>query len=143
MDAMTFLRERVPLFGGVSSENLAVLADASSLLTFSAGQTILFKGATVDGLHVVASGRVGVFVKPASRPPVQIAMLGVGDVFGEMSIVEMGVAAAAIKAAEAVTTVLVIPQAAFRRVLQQDEGFAVRVNTLIRSRRASAEAVPA
>jgi hypothetical protein len=33
--------------------------------------------------------------------------------------------------------VLLIPQEAFHRVLQRDEAFAVRVNTLIQSRRAS------
>ena len=50
MDAMTYLRERVALFTGVTDENLSLLSEASSLHTFNKGQTILFKGATVDGL---------------------------------------------------------------------------------------------
>ena len=135
MDALTFLREQAPLFAGVTEENLAVLAESSALLRFSAGQTILFKGATVDGLHVVISGKAGVYVKSMNKMSVCVAELGTGEVFGEVSIVERGTAGAAIKAAEDGTLVLMIPQESFRHILQQDEGFAVRVNTLMASRK--------
>ena len=134
MDAFTFLRERTPLFDTMSDENLVVLAESAKLLTFNAGQSILFKGTTVDGLHVVVSGMAGVYVKPPNKAAVQVAALKSGEVCGEMSIVETGVANAAVKAIEN-TMVLLIPQESFRHVLQQDEGFAVRVNTLIKSRR--------
>jgi signal-transduction protein with cAMP-binding, CBS, and nucleotidyltransferase domain len=141
MDALTFLRACTPLFEGVSVENLSALAQASTLQTYKTGQFILLKGTTVDGLHVIVAGSAGVFVKPANRPSVQIAALSSGDVCGETSIVETGVANATVKALEDDTMVLVIPQAAFRHVLQQDEGFAVRVNTLITARKSAA--VPA
>ncbi len=131
---MTFLRERVPLFDTMSDENLAVLAEASVLLPFNAGQSILFKGTTVDGLHVIATGMAGVYIKPLNKAAVQVAALKPGEVCGEMSIVSMGIANASVKAIEN-TTVLMIPQEAFRHVLQQDEDFAVRVNTLIKSRK--------
>lgn len=131
---MTFLRDSVPLFDTMSDENLAVLAEASELRPFNAGQSILFKGTTVEGLHVIVSGMAGVYVKPLNKAAVQVAALKPGEVCGEMSIVGMGTANASVKAIEN-TQVLVIPQEAFRHVLQQDEGFAVRVNTLIRSRR--------
>jgi len=139
---MTFLREQVPLFAGVTDDNLADLARASELLSFRAGQTVLFKGATVDGLHVVVSGKAGVYVKASNKFPVLVAELGASDVFGEMSIVEMGTAGATIKA-ENDLFVLMIPQEAFRHVLQQDEAFAVRVNVLMVTRRSSPTSVPA
>ncbi|MDD5301571.1 MAG: cyclic nucleotide-binding domain-containing protein [Elusimicrobia bacterium] len=142
MDALTFLRERVPLFAGVNEENLAALAESSVELSFRAGQTILFKGATVDGLHLVVSGKAGVYVKSTNKTMVRVAELGAGEVFGEMSIVEMGTAGAAIKA-ESDAQVLMIPQESFRHVLQQDEGFAVRVNILIVSRRSAPVSIPA
>lgn len=142
MDAMTFLRERVTLFAGMSDENLTALAATSVLLPFKAGQTILFKGETVDGLHVVVSGKAGVYVKSANKAQSLVAELGAGEVFGEMSIVGMGISAASIKASEDGTFVLMIPQESFRRVLQQDEGFAVRVNTLIAARKSVPAAVP-
>ena len=135
MDAMTFLREQVPLFDCMSDENLAVLAESSILLPFNAGQSILFKGATVDGLHVIVSGMAGVYIKPLNKAAVQVAALKPGEVCGEMSIVAMGTANASVKAIENNTLVLMIPQESFRHILQQDESFAVRVNTLIKSRK--------
>lgn len=143
MDALTFLRDHVSLFAGVDEENLSALARSSELLTFGAGQTILFKGATVDGLHVVVSGQADVYVRSSGKTLVRVAELGPGEVFGEMSIVEMGTAGAAVKASEKGAVVLMIPQESFRRVLQQDEAFAVRVNTLIVSRRSSPASIPA
>jgi signal-transduction protein with cAMP-binding, CBS, and nucleotidyltransferase domain len=143
MDAMTFLRDHVTLFAGVTDDNLASLARSSALLPFNAGQTILFKGATVDGLHIVISGKVGVYVKSTNKTMVCVAELSVGEVFGEMSIVEMGTAGAAIKALENDTLVLKIPQESFRHVLQQDEGFAVHVNMLIASRKSAPTSIPA
>ncbi len=142
MEATTFLRERVALFAGVTNENLSALAEASELHTFNKGQTILFKGATVDGLHVVVSGKVGVYVKSTNKTSVLVAELGEGEVFGEMSIVEMGTAGATIKSLED-AVVLVIPQESFRHVLQEDEGFAVRVNVLIATRKSAPTSVPA
>ena len=44
---------------------------------------------------------------------------------------------------ESGAVVLMIPQESFRHVLQQDEGFAVRVNILITSRRSAPTSVPA
>lgn len=143
MDALTFLREHVSLFSGVSDENLAALARSSALLQFKAGQTILFKGATVDGLHVVVSGSAGVYVKSTGKTMVRVAELGAGEVFGEMSIVEMGTAGATIKGEGDGAVVLMIPQESFRHVLQQDEAFAVRVNMMITSRRSAPTSVPA
>lgn len=136
MDALTFLRERVDLFSGVSEEHLTALATVSTLSSYKSGQTIMFKGATVDGLHVMAVGRAGVFVKPPSQPLVQVAELASGDVFGETSIIENGTAGATIKCLEDGTFVLNIPQDAFRVLLNENPDFVVRVKALIASRRA-------
>ena len=137
MDAFTFLRERVALFAEVSDEHLTALATNSVLNPYKAGQTILFKGATVDSLQVVAVGSAGVFVKPPSKPVIQVAELVSGDVFGETSIIEMGTAGATIKALVDGTFILVIPQDAFRALLADSPEFVARVQALISSRKAT------
>lgn len=135
MDALTFLRERVALFAGVSEERLEELAVASSLISYNKGQTILFKGGTIDGLHVLAMGKVTVFSKPPNKPLVEIAELGPGEVFGETSIIEMGTSWASVKALEDKTLVLVIPQPAFRVLLEGNPEFVARLLALSSSRR--------
>ena len=61
---------------------------------------IVMQGTTVDGLHVIAEGTVAVWIKPKDKPSVKVATLGPGQVFGERSILEFGVAGATIKAVE-------------------------------------------
>jgi CRP/FNR family transcriptional regulator len=136
MDAFTFMRERVALFSGVSEEHLTALAVVSTLSSYKSGQTIMFKGSTVDGLHVLAVGKAGVFVKPPVQPLTQVAELNSGDVFGETSIIENGTAGATIKAIEDGTIVLNIPQEAFRGLLNENPEFVARVKALIALRKA-------
>lgn len=143
MDALTFLRERVPLFAGVSEAHLTALATESTLSAYKVGQTIMFKGATVDGLHVMAVGRAGVFIKPPNQPVAQVAELASGDVFGETSIIENGTAGATIKALEDPTYVLNIPQDAFRALLDGSPEFVARVKAMIAAREAGRGPGPA
>lgn len=137
MDALTFLRDHVALFAGIPEDQLTPLAVASSVEAFKNGQTIMFKGTTVDGLHVMCSGSAGVWVKPPNKPLVQVATLGPGDVFGETSIFEMGTAGATIKAAADDTYALAIPQDAFRGLLAGNPEFVERVKALIASRKSA------
>jgi len=133
VDALTFLQKHVPLFAGLTPPALQELAVASTLETFKNGQTVLFKGATVDGLHVIATGQVVVQGKGGAAA---LATLGPGEVFGEASIVDASVAGATVKAGEGGAMVLVIPQEAFRHLISNDQAFAERVRALIASRRA-------
>jgi|CXWL01.1.fsa_nt_gi CRP-like cAMP-binding protein len=136
MDALTFLMERVPLFAGIPEEPIIPAAAVSTLGTYNKGQTILFKGATVDGLYVMAVGKAGVFVKPAANQPMELVFeLGPGDVFGESSIIENRTAGATIKSIEDGTCVLLIPQDAFRVLLSASPEFSTRIKALIDSRK--------
>lgn len=136
MDALTFLRDHVALFAGIPEDQLTPLAMASAVEQFKNGQTVMFKGTTVDGLHVLCSGSASVWVK-TPKGVVQVATLGPGEVFGETSIFEMGTAGATIKAAADGTFVLTIPQDAFRGLLAGNAEFVARVKALIDSRKGS------
>lgn len=138
METTDFLRRHVPLFSAVADADLAYIAAAATGRRYAAGASILLRGTTVDGLHIVAGGKAVVHMKIAGRSAAATVELAIGDVFGETSIVEMGVAGATVKAGPEGAAVLVIPQEAFRGLLVRDELFAVHVNTLIRSRKAAA-----
>jgi signal-transduction protein with cAMP-binding, CBS, and nucleotidyltransferase domain len=137
MDALTFLSGHVPLFAGLSEEALTPLAEAATVKKFAAGQTVLHAGMSVESLHVVATGKVFVQAKVPGKGLVRVADLGLGEVFGEVSMLERSLATATVKAADGGAIVLLIPEEPFRRLAAENPGFDARVQTLIQARRAA------
>jgi CRP-like cAMP-binding protein len=134
VDAKTFLEKHCALFSGVSDAHLTALAVNSELKTVKAGQTVVFQGTTVEGLHVVIAGKVAVTAKVTGKGVIQVAELGPGEVFGEKSILEFGTSGAAVKGAQDGTMLLVIPQEAFKKLVAEDAAFVARLKALIASR---------
>lgn len=118
--AADYLRQKVSFLSGLSEEEYAVLAEQAEEVSFSAGRSIIMQGMTMEGLYVVTDGEVAVWIKPkGGGPTTQVATLGPGEVFGERTIVELGVAGATIKA-KVPTEVLLIRQEAFNKLLADD-----------------------
>lgn len=117
MTVTEFLTQSVPFLTGLTEDEARTLASAAEQTTFKPGQTIIMQGVTVDGLHVIAQGKVGVWIKTPGKTAVQVATLPPGEVFGERSIVEFGVAGATIKAIEE-TLIFIIRQDAFLTIME-------------------------
>jgi CRP-like cAMP-binding protein len=136
MSVTEFIRDNVSLFSGVPDDELTELSKNIDQQSYHGGQTVLFKGCTVDGLHIVMTGKVDVFVKTGhAAPAVKVAELGPGEVFGETSIIEMGTADATIKSSQDGTTVAIVPQSTFREVVSRNAELHARTRALIEARR--------
>lgn len=139
MTVTEFLKTKVPFLAGLSEDQAKAMAVKAEQKPFKKGQTVLFKGVSVEGLHVVASGKVSVHIKPEkSKDWMKVAELGPGDVFGETSIVEFAMAGATIKAEDDSTLIFVVPQDLFTELMDKDAAFKDRVLALIESRRPKA-----
>ena len=142
MTVTEFLKQSVPFLSGLTDDQAHFLATEAEQLVFNKGQTVIFRGVTVDGLHVIAAGKVTVHAK-VGKESMQVAELGPGQVFGETSIIEMTVASATIKSAEDETLIFVLPEEAFKKIMGTDADFTARVMTLIAERKkANAERAP-
>ena len=75
--------ESVPLFRDCSSEVLDRLAEATSEFTFEAGAPIVKQGQVGNGLYIIVSG--GARIVAGSD---ELARLGPGDFFGELSVID-------------------------------------------------------
>ena len=143
MTVTEFLQKLVPFLAGVTDAQAKAMATKAEQKRFKKGQTVLFKGVSVDGLHVMAMGKVSVHIKAEkSKEWLKVAELGPGDVFGEMSIVEFAMAGATVKAESDDTLIFVIPQDLFTEMMDADPGFKARVTQLIDARRPKAPAKP-
>lgn len=72
-----------PLFGGVRREDLAAIGERSLEVDFAANHVIARQGEIGTGLFVIVSGNARVV-----RNGEELARLGPGDFFGEMSVID-------------------------------------------------------
>lgn len=72
-----------PLFGGVRPEDLAAIGERSIEVDFGPDHVIARQGEIGTGLFVIVEGEVRVV-----RDGVDLARLGPGDFFGEMSVID-------------------------------------------------------
>ncbi|MDQ4005992.1 MAG: cyclic nucleotide-binding domain-containing protein, partial [Actinomycetota bacterium] len=120
VERVLFLRG-VPLFEGLSPDDLVRVAEAATEEWHRAGGVLAEEGEVGDELHIVIDG--GIRVVLGSR---EIARRGVGEYVGEMAIVSDQPRMASLVAEEDTRT-LTLDGARFRRILRErpDVGLAV------------------
>lgn len=96
MPSDDFLRS-VPLFVEFEADELEHLRRGLHVTRFAPGDVILQEGNANRALHIVKSGRIRVTREVHDRE-VSLCDLGTGQTFGELSIIEDGVASASLKA---------------------------------------------
>jgi CRP-like cAMP-binding protein len=74
-----------PLFGALSEEELLAVMRGLQLHLVEPGDVVITEGEPGQGLFVVVSGRVKVFVKNTAGRNFAVAALGAGEFFGEIS----------------------------------------------------------
>ncbi|MDQ3993533.1 MAG: cyclic nucleotide-binding domain-containing protein [Actinomycetota bacterium] len=84
----------VPLFAGLEERDLQRLAERFQERTFSEGETVVREGSTGTSFFVIGEGSATVSVGDEVRD-----VLGPGDYFGEIALVDEGVRSASIVAA--------------------------------------------
>ena len=80
------LLEKVPIFMSLSNEEIENVAINSERIHFNKDQYIIKQNDEGDSLFIIADGVVGVTVDNDKGEKVMVSKLGVGDFFGEMSL---------------------------------------------------------
>jgi len=116
-----FILQQVDLFRGLDEEQLKQIETIAVLEKFQSGQTVCQQGSVADRLYIVAKGQVEIGVQhPDGREP--MLYLGVGQLVGEMTLVDEGLRSATVIAAESETHVVSIPNNAFTKLCQENTG---------------------
>ena len=82
-----FLR-RVPLFSGLTEQQLDALAAGSARRSFPKGRTIVSEGEPSQSMYILLAGRAKVQRSDSEGKEVILAVLGSGEFFGEMSLID-------------------------------------------------------
>lgn len=104
----------VPLFSGLPAEELQRFAEVTREKAYPKGSVILFEDDPGDSLFVVRHGRVKVVLVGEDGREVILGVLGIGDHFGELSLIDDQPRSAHVIAMED-ATVLVLRREDFRR----------------------------
>jgi CRP/FNR family cyclic AMP-dependent transcriptional regulator len=82
-----FLR-RMPIFTGIGESQLEMLAAGSVRRSFPRGRSIVAEGETSQSFYLLLSGRAKVQRSDSEGKEVILAILGPGEFFGEMSLID-------------------------------------------------------
>lgn len=83
-----YLLKRAPAFAGVNTEDLRVLAQELREESCHAGERLFDLNDPPDNVYIISQGSIGISIEedPASRN--FVAVLGPGECFGEMSVLD-------------------------------------------------------
>ncbi|MBL9027981.1 MAG: cyclic nucleotide-binding domain-containing protein [Myxococcales bacterium] len=112
LEKVLLLRD-VPLFQGLSGEELYPVAEIATLETAEPGSTIVTQGEASDDLYVVAHGEVTII-----KDGEPIGTLGAGKAFGELGVLDGAPRAATIRAKDA-ARLLRIPRVELEGLLDE------------------------
>src|SRR5215218_5695432 len=121
---------RVPLFAGLSEEDLERLYQMAETVTVPAGQLVLQEGDPGDALYVVLDGELEI-TKRQGGQDILLAVSRAGEFLGEMSLLEQTPRAASVRTLRE-SRLLVITQTAFQTLLSCSPSVPLRIlHTLI------------
>lgn len=119
----------VPSLAYLSADETRSVLEAMEVESYAPGATIVEQGAVGDALFIVRDGSVTVERTAPGGSRREVAVLGVGECFGELAFFVEGGRTASVVAAEAVV-VLRIPSTVFHRVLLSNFSTAVVLDEL-------------
>lgn len=115
------MRKVLYVFGLLTDADVAWMARTGLRRRVAEGETVISEGETIGFVAIVLAGELLV----ATRKARHISRLGVGEVIGEMSLVESAPASATIRAARE-SLILDIDRHALFAKLSADDGFGSR-----------------
>lgn len=122
----TLLLRNVPLFSVLPESQLALLTGVVTRKSFPRGTVIIAAGDPTESLFVVISGRMKVMMSDDEGREVILAILGTGEYFGEMGLVDDSPRSASVVALEA-CELLTLAKRDFKHCLQDNFDMAMTV----------------
>lgn len=126
--------EEIPFFQFFPEEELVALRALFTRHEFAFGDVIMEQGAPADALYILVSGRARVSRRIDDEEEVPLNVLGEGDEFGEMALVEGGHRTATVRCSTAVE-VLRLDRETFEHYLNEHPEARAYVDLRIRHRR--------
>jgi len=132
-DRIRELLTGIELFAEMNAEEIDDLAGLAQIKKLDKDSTIFHAGDLADAVFVVASGRVKVVITSSDGKEFILTVLGAGQVFGEMALLESAPRSASVVTLSAVE-VLVISRSDFQRLLDSNPRISQRLMAILSRR---------
>lgn len=118
--------ENISLFRGLDQEQLGRINSKATFYTYARGTLLFVEGEETNGTYIVVSGLIKVVKLHKEGREKTLAILGQGDILGEMTLFEITARSASAETMEE-TTVLFILNDDFRELLLDIPSLALQV----------------
>jgi CRP/FNR family transcriptional regulator, cyclic AMP receptor protein len=122
----TAVLKAVPLFSSFPDEQLRMLVSVVTRKSVTRSTTVMAGGDATDSLYIVLSGRLKVMMSDAEGKEVILSILGPGEFFGEMGLIDDAPRSASVVAIEA-CELLSIAKRDFKKCLAENFEMAMAV----------------
>ena len=122
----TTVLKSVPMFSGFSPDQLRALVTMIMRRSAPRGTAVLREGGPADCLYIVVSGRLKVLMGEADGKETILSIIGPGEFFGEMSLIDDNPRSATVIAIEA-CELLALTRRDFRKCLVENSNLAMAV----------------
>ena len=101
-------------------------------MTFAAGETIIQQGTESDLFYIITKGHIEVGLRPPDGEDIVVAMMGVGEYFGEVELLRGGKTIATIRAAnDRAVEVVALDRATFCALLGESESTRAAIDQVV------------
>ncbi|MDH5445637.1 MAG: Crp/Fnr family transcriptional regulator [Gammaproteobacteria bacterium] len=114
---------RMHLFSELNPSDSDILTQHSTTRTYPANSILINEGDDTDSLYVVLQGEVKVYASDENGKEVILNILGPGEYFGELALVDNEPRSASVKTIQP-TKVMIIAKAEFKKVLADNPDMA-------------------
>jgi CRP/FNR family cyclic AMP-dependent transcriptional regulator len=122
----TTVLKSVPMFAGFSQDQLYALVPMITRRSAPRGSAVMHEGDPTDSLYIVISGRFKVMMGEADGKETILSIIGPGEFFGEMGLIDDNPRSASVIAIEP-SELLAVTKRAFRKCLVENTELAMAV----------------
>ena len=134
----TTVLKSVPLFGSFPEDQLRALSAMVTRRLATRGTAIMHEGDPTDSLYIVMSGRLKVMMGEADGKEVILGIIGPGEFFGEMGLIDDNPRSATVIAIEP-CELLAVSKRAFKKCLSENLSLAMAVMRVLVQRLRAAD----
>ncbi len=118
--------KNIPLFSNLPDADLDALSNHAVTKTFSKNTVVVNEGDTTDSLYVIVAGKVKVFLRDERGKEVILNILGPGEYFGEIALLDEAPRSASVMTLEP-CTFSVTTKTDFRNCLAKNPDIAINL----------------